>query len=84
MAKTVYEVVAVVGKYTNKDGQEKNRYQRLGSVVDTKSGLMLKMDLMPITEEGWSGWAYLSTPKPKEEKYKGLPKDEDEGSDIPF
>ena len=75
MAKTMYEVVAVVGKYTNKDGQEKNRYQRIGSVVDTKSGPMLKMDLMPITEEGWSGWAYLNEPKPKE-GYQGLPKDD--------
>ena len=81
MAKTMYEVVAIVGKYTNKDGQEKNRYQKIGSVVDTKSGPMLKLDLMPITEEGWSGWAYLNEPKPKE-GYQGLPKDE--GDDIPF
>jgi len=82
MAKTMYEVVAVVGKYTNKDGFEKNRYQRIGSVVDTKSGPMLKMDLMPITEEGWSGWAYLNEPKPKE-GYQGLPKD-DLDETIPF
>ena len=81
MAKTMYEVVAIVGKYTNKDGQEKNRYQKIGSVVDTKSGPMLKLDLMPITEEGWSGWAYLNEPKPKE-GYQGLPKDE--GDEIPF
>ena len=78
----MYEVVAVVGKYTNKDGQEKNRYQRLGSVVETKSGLMLKMDLMPITEQGWSGWAYLNEPKPKE-GYQGFPKD-DFDETIPF
>jgi hypothetical protein len=82
MAKTMYEVVAIVGKYTNKEGQEKNRYQRLGSVVETKSGPMLKIDLIPITEDGWTGWCYLNEPKPKE-GYKGLPKDE-EDLDVPF
>jgi len=81
MAKTMYEVVAIVGKYTNKDGQEKNRYQRLGSVVETKSGPMLKMDLIPITEDGWTGWCYLNEPKPKE-GYQGLPKDDFDN--IPF
>lgn len=76
MAKTVYEVSTIVGKYTNKDGQEKNRYQRVGSVIDTKNGLMLRIDSVPIVEGGWSGWCYLNEPKPKEDK--GFPKDFDE------
>lgn len=84
MAKTLYEVTAIVGKYTNQDGQEKNRYQQIGSVIETKNGLMLKQDLYPIMEGGWSGWAFLNPPRPKEE-YKGLPKDEDEFDDsVPF
>jgi hypothetical protein len=37
---------------------------------------MLKLDNIPLVEGGWSGWAYMNTPKPKEE-YKGLPKDDD-------
>jgi hypothetical protein len=66
MAKTVYEVSTIVGKYTNKDGQEKNRYQRVGSVIETKNGLMLKMDNIPVVESGWGGWCYLNEPKPKD------------------
>ena len=38
MSKTQYEVSVISGKYTNKDGQEKNRYQRIGSVIETKNG----------------------------------------------
>lgn len=76
----VYEITIVSGKYTNKDGQEKSRYQTIGSVIETKNGLMLKLDSIPLPDGGWNGWAYLSTPRPKEE-YKGLPK---EDLDIPF
>ena len=84
MAKTMYEVTAVVGKYTNQEGQQKNRYQRIGSIIETKNGPMLKLDLVPITEEGWSGWAYLNQPRPKEGKFEGLPKDDEFDGDVPF
>ena len=77
----LYEITIVAGKYTNKDGQEKSRYQTIGSVIKTKNGPMLKLDCIPFVEGGWAGWAYLNEPKPKEE-YKGLPKDED--LDLPF
>ena len=55
MAKTQYEVTAVVGRYTDKEGKEKNRYQRIGSIIETKNGPMLKLDLIPVMEDGWSG-----------------------------
>jgi len=42
---------------------------------------MLKLDVIPLKEGGWDGWAYLNDPKPKEQ-FQGLPKDED--SDVPF
>ena len=77
----LYEVTVSVGKYS-KDGQEKTRYQTIGSVIETKNGPMLKLDTLPLTDSGgWNGWAYLNTPKPKE-YFKGLPKDED--LDAPF
>ena len=68
MSKTQYEVSVITGKYTNKEGQEKNRYQRIGSVIETKNGPMLKFDCMPIVEGGWSGWEYMNTPRPIESK----------------
>jgi len=77
------EISCVVGTYTNKDGQQKNRYQRIGSIINTKNGELLKIDVIPLVEGGWAGWAYLNDPQPKENKgfFKDdFPKDDD----IPF
>jgi len=71
----LYEITVVSGKYKNKDGQEKSRYINIGSVLETKNGPMLKLDTIPLIDGGWSGWAYLNTPKPKEDQ--GFPKDDD-------
>lgn len=57
------EVTAITGKYM-KDGQEKNRYMKMGVVMDTKNGPMLKIEAIP---PGWDGWAYLNDPKPRDE-----------------
>jgi len=83
MSKTVYEVSTVVGTY-QKEGKTKNRYQRIGSVIDTKNGLMLKIDNLPLMEGGWAGWAFLNEPRPQKPTYEGLPKDDFNDSEIPF
>lgn len=74
------EISCVVGTYTNAQGEKKSRYQRIGSIIETQRGEMLKLDVIPLKENGWDGWAYLNDPKPKD-GYKGLPKDEEE---MPF
>jgi hypothetical protein len=87
MSKVLKEVSCVVGEYVNSKGENKKRYQRIGSIIDTKNGPMLKVDVIPLREGGWDGWAYLNDPKPKESdmatnmqpqrpQYDGLP-DED-------
>jgi hypothetical protein len=65
MSKVTQEVTAVVGKYKDQNGQEKNRYQRIGSIIETKNGPMLKIDNIPVCEPAWSGWAYLNEPREK-------------------
>jgi hypothetical protein len=66
MSKVKKEITAIVGQYTNAQGQQKNRYQRIGSIIDTRNGEMLKLDVIPLKENGWDGWAYLNDPKPIE------------------
>jgi hypothetical protein len=73
MAKLLKEISVITGKYTNAQGQEKNRYTRIGSIIDTKNGEMLKIDVTPLMDGGWNGWAYINDPKPKDD---GFPKDE--------
>lgn len=59
-----YEVTAVTGSYTDRDGNEKKRYHKLGVVMETKNGEMLKLESIPL---GWDGWAYLNEPKEREQ-----------------
>jgi hypothetical protein len=66
MAKIIKEISCSVGQYTNAAGEQKQRYQRIGSIIDTKIGPMLKLDVIPLKEGSWDGWAYLNDPKPKE------------------
>ena len=81
MSKILKEITCVVGSYVNAQGQQKNRYQRIGSVIDTKNGPMLKIDVIPLKEGGWDGWAYMNDPKPKEGVPQRQPVDFDD--DIP-
>jgi hypothetical protein len=74
MSKIKKEISTIVGQYTNAQGQQKNRYQRIGSIIETKNGDMLKLDVVPLKEGGWDGWGFINDPK---EKFKGLPADED-------
>lgn len=61
MAKLKYEVVATVGTYT-KGGEEKKKYQRIGSIFEGDKGFSLKLDCVPVGQE-WNGWASLFEPK---------------------
>jgi hypothetical protein len=87
MAKIKKEVSCIVGQYTNAQGQNKNRYQRIGSIIETKNGEMLKLDVVPLKEGGWDGWAYLNDPKPKDESQPRQQRGsgfDDMADDIPF
>lgn len=68
MSKIIKEISCIVGEYTNSQGEKKKRYQRIGSVIETKNGPMLKLDVIPLREGGWDGWAYMNDPRPQEEQ----------------
>lgn len=60
----IYEVTAVTGTY-EKDGETKKRYMNIGSVIETKNGLSLKLEAVPVA---WDGWAYLNEPQQQREQ----------------
>jgi hypothetical protein len=80
MAKVSKEISCIVGEYTNAQGQAKKRYQRIGSIIETKNGPMLKLDNIPLREGGWDGWAYINDPRPQVER-KSVAFEND---DMPF
>jgi hypothetical protein len=72
-------IVVITGTYINQDGQEKKRYQTIGSVfVDDNDNLKIKIDSTPIMDGGWNGWANCYDLEEKTNKQ------EDRHDDIPF
>lgn len=63
------DITVITGQYINKDGVQKNRYKTIGAIFETKKGLKLKIDFFPLIENGWSGWAELYDPKPREDHH---------------
>ena len=56
--KKIKNISVITGTYKNKEGQEKKRYQNIGSVfVDDNDNLKIKIDSTPIMDGGWNGWA---------------------------
>lgn len=75
MSKIISEISCITGSYTAASGEKKNRYSRIGSIIQTKNGPMLKLDNIPLREGGWDGWAYINEFKKTE--WQGLPVDEE-------
>jgi len=62
-----YYLKAPISEYTDKDGQQKKRYQTIGIVTKTKKGdLMAKIEMIPLLgmKEG-AFWCYLNVPEEK-------------------
>ena len=76
------DVIAVVGEYTNAQGQTKKRYIKVGSAWDKgQQGISIKLDSIPSGNE-WDGWLTARPPFEKQEKPSQRPVDFD--ADIPF
>ena len=62
-----YFVKAAVSEYEDKtDGKMKKRYQSIGVIMDTKHGLMLKLETLPLFALKDGGLlAYLNPPEDK-------------------
>jgi hypothetical protein len=87
MSKVIKEISCVTGQYTNASGDVKKRYQRIGSIIETKNGPMLKLDSIPLREGGWDGWAYMNDPRPaeaKEQPRRQASGFDDMADDVPF
>ena len=78
-----YYVKAATSEYTDKDGKAKKKYQSIGVVIETKNGLMLKLETLPLLalKEG-SLMAYLNEPEEKSDFPTTLAELKDDS--IPF
>ena len=61
-----YFVKAAVSEYQDKDGTTKKRYQSICVIMETKHGLMLKLETLPLFAMKEGGLlAYLNPPEDK-------------------
>lgn len=84
MSKVVKKIRVVSSQYVNAQGQNKNRYMTIGSIIDTKNGWMLKLDAMPLVKGGWDGWAYINDPEPVDGQQRQTRRPEVEDDEIGF
>ena len=81
--KKIKNIVVITGTYTNKDGQEKKRYQTIGSLFEDGENLKIKLDTIPLVDGGWTGWANCyelddKAEKPRKSSFDDMP------NNIPF
>lgn len=91
MPKT-HDLVAIVGSYTDKSGEEKKQYKNCGALIQKDGKMYIKMDAIPVPDDGpWNGWLSCFVPKPPHEvaadahQHKpATPHPEDPNDQIPF
>lgn len=88
MAKKVFDAVATVGEYKDKNGDTKKRYVNVGAVFENDNGQMsFKLETIPVGPN-WSGWISFYEPKTNNSKSTaGTPKphsSEFDVDDVPF
>jgi hypothetical protein len=85
-----YEVCARGETYKTSSGEEKSRWIKCGIVVETKNGLAMKLESVPVITDGWFSFF---EPKPREDYQSQQPRRQsapasssaaDMDSDIPF
>ena len=68
MPKKIFDAVASVGEYTDRNGQQKKRYVNIGAVFESDDGkyMSLKLESIPVGPN-WSGWVSFFVPKEREQ-----------------
>jgi hypothetical protein len=75
------ELVAKAGTYTNKQGEEKTRYIKVGVQMETAKGTMYKLEALPVP---FDGWIFERDLQPKEVGQPALKGGADLSDDVPF
>lgn len=87
MAQKVYDVVAVTGEYTDRNGTQKKRHLNCGVVFQTDKGLSLKLEAIPVESNGWfMFFEPRNDPQPRQPAPQAAHTDPgfDPSDDVPF
>jgi hypothetical protein len=76
---TKLDLIAVVGEYTDAQGNNKKRFAKVGTLWDKGQGISIKIDNMPLN---WDGWLTAKAPlEPRPLQKQSAPVFDD---DAPF
>lgn len=77
------DLIAVVGEYTDAQGNPKKRFAKVGTLWDKgQQGISLKIDNIPVT---WDGWLTAKPPlEPRTPQRQAAPMPDDIDNEIPF
>ena len=77
------DLIAVVGEYTDAQGNPKKRFSKIGTLWDKgQQGISLKIDHIPVN---WDGWLSAKPPlEPRTPQRQAAPMPDDLDNEIPF
>lgn len=83
-----HEIMARAGSYTDREGNEKTRWQKCGILIEKDGKLSIKLESLPV---GFDGWLSCFEPRQDDKPQRqSAPRRQDDGSvggmesDIPF
>ena len=82
--RAVKKAVASLGKYTDRNGQEKTRYHTMGKLMQGDDGShCLKIDSIPVGE--WNGWInFYDLDEDRQKPQQSAQPSQPPADDIPF
>lgn len=78
----IRDVVAPIGKYKNRDGEEKNEYIKIGTARVSEHGSQIQL-FIKSTPLNWDGRAYVNKPYEKKDSEQ-IDNEPIDLSQIPF
>jgi len=78
---TKLDLIAVVGEYTDAQGNPKKRFAKVGTLWDKGQGISLKIDNIPVSWDGWLSAKAPLEPRAVTPQRQAAPMPDD---DIPF
>ena len=92
-ARPTHDLAVKTGEYTDRQGQTKGRWLRIGTVIQhDDGGTSIKLDAVPVGLPDWDGWVNVFKRQERQEPAQGggqgapapAGAQEDFEDDIPF
>jgi hypothetical protein len=81
MSKLLFDAMVKTGTYKDRNGQEKGRWLKIGSVFEGEKGMSMILDCVPV---GIPAPVWVKFFQPKEKQQQQQDNAPDDGNGVPF